>query len=77
MCAEERFSTRTSYVASTRSRRCNGNRACHRTHGSRGSKTADSDEFLRAIKIGSTTSFGGKVKPSAPCRLSLWRVKKP
>jgi hypothetical protein len=25
-------------------------------------------EFLRVIKIRSTTSFGGEVKPSVPCR---------
>jgi hypothetical protein len=26
------------------------------------------DGFLRVIKIRSTTSFGGEVKPSVPCR---------
>jgi hypothetical protein len=30
-----------------------------------GSNPAEDDGFLRAIKIRSTTSFGGKVKPSA------------
>jgi hypothetical protein len=28
----------------------------------------DGDGFLRVIKIRSTTSFGGEVKPSVPCR---------
>jgi hypothetical protein len=32
---------------------------------------AEDDGFLTAIKIRSTTSFGGKVKPSAPCRKIL------
>jgi hypothetical protein len=32
-------------------------------------------EFLRAIKIHSTTSFGGKVKRSAPCHKILRHVK--
>jgi hypothetical protein len=35
----------------------------------------DRDDGLRAIKICSTPSFGGKVKPSAPCREILRRVK--
>jgi hypothetical protein len=29
---------------------------------------AEVDGFLRVIKIRSTTSFGGEVKPSVPCR---------
>jgi hypothetical protein len=33
--------------------------------------------FIRAIKIICTTSFGGKVKPSAPCRKILRHVKEP
>jgi hypothetical protein len=33
------------------------------------------DEFLRAIKIRSTTSFAREVKPEAPCRKILWRVE--
>jgi hypothetical protein len=33
-----------------------------------GSNPAEDDGFLRVIKIRSTTSFGGEVKPSAPCR---------
>jgi hypothetical protein len=32
-----------------------------------GSNSAEDDGFLRAIKICSTTSFGGEVKPSVPC----------
>jgi hypothetical protein len=35
------------------------------------------DRFSRAIKVRSTTSFGGKVKPSVPCRKILWNVKEP
>jgi hypothetical protein len=33
-----------------------------------GSIPAEVDEFLRVIKIRSTTFFGGEVKPSVPCR---------
>jgi hypothetical protein len=33
-----------------------------------GSYPAEDDGSLRAIKIRSTTSFGGKVKKSVPCR---------
>jgi hypothetical protein len=33
-----------------------------------GSNPAEDDGFLRVIKIRSTTSFGGEVKPSVPCR---------
>jgi ribosomal 50S subunit-associated protein YjgA (DUF615 family) len=33
--------------------------------------------FLRAIKIRSTTSSGGEVKPSAPYRKILQYVKEP
>jgi hypothetical protein len=38
-------------------------------------KASQGDEFLRAIKIHSTPSFGGEVKPSAPCCKILWHVK--
>jgi hypothetical protein len=40
-----------------------------------GSNPADSDGFLRAIKVRGTTSFRGAVKPSVPCRHSLRHVK--
>jgi hypothetical protein len=40
-----------------------------------GSNPADSDGFSRAIKILSRTSFGWKVKPSAPRRKTLRNVK--
>jgi hypothetical protein len=33
--------------------------------------------FLRALKICNTPSFGGEVKPSAPCHKILWDVKEP
>jgi hypothetical protein len=33
--------------------------------------------FLMAIKIRSTNSFGGEVKPSVPCRKTLRHVKDP
>jgi hypothetical protein len=33
-----------------------------------GSNPTGDDGFLRVIKIRSTTSFGGEVKPSVPCR---------
>jgi hypothetical protein len=33
-----------------------------------GSNTVEGDGFLMAIKIRSTTSFGGEVNPSVPCR---------
>jgi hypothetical protein len=33
------------------------------------------DGFLRAIKIRSTPSFGGEVKPEVPCRKILRHVK--
>jgi hypothetical protein len=33
-----------------------------------GSNPGEDDGFLRVIKIRSTTSFGGEVKPSVPCR---------
>jgi hypothetical protein len=38
---------------------------------------AESDEFLRAITIRSTLSFGGQVKPSVPCCKTLQHVKNP
>jgi hypothetical protein len=40
-----------------------------------GSNPAEDEGFLRAIKLRSTTYFGGKVKPSAPCRKILRHVK--
>jgi hypothetical protein len=42
-----------------------------------GSNAAEDDGFLRAIKIHSTTSIGGEVKPSIPCRKILLYVKEP
>jgi hypothetical protein len=41
------------------------------------SNPTESDRLLRAIKISRTTSFGGEVGPSAPCRKSLRHVKEP
>jgi hypothetical protein len=38
---------------------------------------AESDGFLTARKIRSTTSFGGEVKPSTPCRKIVWHDKDP
>jgi hypothetical protein len=43
----------------------------------RGLKPVESDWFLMAIKIRSMTSFGGEVKPSAPCRKDLRHIKDP
>jgi hypothetical protein len=43
----------------------------------RGFNPGRDDGFLRAIKIRSTTSFGGEVKPSVPCRKILRHVKHP
>jgi hypothetical protein len=42
-----------------------------------GSNPAEDDGFLKAIKISSTASLGGEVKPSAPCRKILRHVKEP
>jgi hypothetical protein len=42
-----------------------------------GSNPTEGDGFLRAIKIRSTTAFGGEVKPSAPCCKILRHVKDP
>jgi hypothetical protein len=42
-----------------------------------GSNPTESDEILRAIIIRSTTSFGGEVKPSGPCRMFLRHPKSP
>jgi hypothetical protein len=42
-----------------------------------GSNPAEGDGFLREIKIRSTTSFGGEIKPSVPCHDILWHVKDP
>jgi hypothetical protein len=33
--------------------------------------------FLQVLKIHSTPSFGGEVKPSVPCRKILRHVKEP
>jgi hypothetical protein len=40
-----------------------------------GSSPSKDDGFLRAIKIHSTTSFGGEVKPVVPCSKILWHIK--
>jgi hypothetical protein len=40
-----------------------------------GSDPAEDDGILTAIKIHSTTSFGGELKPSVPCRKNLRHVK--
>jgi hypothetical protein len=37
----------------------------------RGLEFGQGDEFLKAIKIRSTPSFGWEVKPEAPCRKIL------
>jgi hypothetical protein len=42
----------------------------------RGFKPGGCDGFLRVIKIRSTPSFEGKVKPEVPCRKILRDVKK-
>jgi hypothetical protein len=42
-----------------------------------GSNPAESDGFLRVIKIGGMPSFGGEVKPLAPCCKILRYVKDP
>jgi hypothetical protein len=39
-------------------------------------KPGRGNAFLRAIKIRTMSSFGGEVKPSAPCRKTLQYVKK-
>jgi hypothetical protein len=36
--------------------------------------SAKGDKFLRAIKVRSTTSFGGEVKPSASRHKILWHA---
>jgi hypothetical protein len=43
----------------------------------RGFKPGRGDGFLRAIKILSTPSFQGDVKPEVTCRKILQRVKDP
>jgi hypothetical protein len=40
-----------------------------------GSNPAQDDGFLMAIKIRSTTFFGGEVKPFVPCRKTLRHLK--
>jgi hypothetical protein len=40
-----------------------------------GSNPAEDDGFLRAIKIYSTTSFGGDIKLSVPSHKILWHLK--
>jgi hypothetical protein len=42
-----------------------------------GSNAAENDGFLRVIKIRSTTSFEGEIKPTAQCRNILLHVKDP
>jgi hypothetical protein len=42
-----------------------------------GSKPDENNVYLRAMQIRSSTSFGGEVKPSAPCRKILRHVKDP
>jgi hypothetical protein len=42
-----------------------------------GSNPAEDDKVLRTIKIRCTTSFGGEIKPSAPCHKILRHVKYP
>jgi hypothetical protein len=42
----------------------------------RGFRSQRGRGFLRAVKIRSTPSFGGEVKPSAPCKI-LRHVKDP
>jgi hypothetical protein len=42
-----------------------------------GLNLAEDDGFLMAIKIHTTASFGGEVKPSVPCREILRHVKNP
>jgi hypothetical protein len=42
-----------------------------------GSYPAEDDGFLRALKINSTISFAGKIKPSVPCCNILRHVKDP
>jgi hypothetical protein len=42
-----------------------------------GSNAAEDDGFLMAIKIRSTASLGGEIKPSVPCRKILRQVKNP
>jgi hypothetical protein len=45
-----------------------------------GSKPAEEDGFLWAVKVLSTNSFGGEVKPAIPCRFymlypySMWEI---
>jgi hypothetical protein len=40
-----------------------------------GFKHGQGDEFLGDIKIRSTSSFGGKEKPEAPCRKIFYHVE--
>jgi hypothetical protein len=42
-----------------------------------GSNSTEDDEFLKAIKIYSATSFGGEVKPSVSYSKILRHVKEP
>jgi hypothetical protein len=42
-----------------------------------GLNPAEDETFLRAIKMRGTTSFGGEVKPSAPCHKISRHVKEP
>jgi hypothetical protein len=40
-----------------------------------GFNLAEGDGYLRMIKICNMPSFGGEVKPLAPCHEILWHVK--
>jgi hypothetical protein len=42
-----------------------------------GSNPAENYEFLRAIKICNTPSFGGELKPSIPRSKIIWHFKEP
>jgi hypothetical protein len=42
-----------------------------------GSNLAEDDGFLRAIKLPSTPSFRGEIKPLAQCHKILHHVKEP
>jgi hypothetical protein len=60
-----------------RPRWCSGYRACNWTQGSLVQAPAEGGGFLRAVKICSTTSSRGKIKPAIPCRKILRHVKDP
>jgi hypothetical protein len=52
-----------------------GYRSCHWTHGSRVQTRPRTMGFLRAIKICSTTTFGGEIHTSLPCHFILRNIK--